>query len=57
VDTGEFQVLRTGCTTWPEAIAKTLVQVEVPVVMYEITEEQYDLNAWHEATVIPEEQW
>ena len=57
LDNGEFHVLRHGSTNWPEAIVKTLVQVNMPAMLYDITQEQFERNAWDEATVIPEEQW
>lgn len=54
LETGVVEQLRNGSCTWAGAIAKTLAQVEVPVSMYWITEDQVSRNAWDEAE---EESW
>ena len=57
LETGEFDVLRCGNSTWPEAIVKTLGQVGVDAALYEITEEDYDMNDWSKAKLLKESWW
>lgn len=57
LQTGKYELLRNGECSWPEAIAKTCVQVNVPTSMYSISPTDADKNAWEKATPIPETDW
>lgn len=56
-NTDEVVHLREGVYSHPDIIAKTLANVGVDVVMYSISDTDFNNASWENAKIIPEKYW